>query len=330
MARHGAKHARPLPRGARAPHRRPGLRRAHRGARSGEPGLPRLVAAPRGPHGAARHEDDRPSGARHPAPSPPAIRAHEPPRPSLDPVRAGRRYNPRNAPGAALGAASLLPVPPCSGGRSGLDLEYDDAVGGCERGLRRGVERFEVEVVALGDGTKRFADAHVGIEQLHLGTKCVRPASSDGCFAGTIAGLHPSSSNATLTDAVTSCSRGRKSGASALIFTTASSNSSNGPRSSIARTAPSRRPAAAARRSALRRGGGAPPAGSSPPPPPPAASRSTSAFNRDVQRSNAARGSSSVATASARHVAVSGATPRLARPHTVTRSSVTSTPRASG
>src|ERR687896_2473780 len=269
MARHGAKHARPLPRGARAPHRRAGLRRAHRGARSGEPGLPRLVAAPRGPHGAARHEDDRPSGARHPAPSPPAIRAHEPPRPSLDPVRAGRRYNPRNAPGAALGAASWLPVPPCSGGRSGLDLEYDDAVGGCERGLRRGVERFEVEVVALGDGANRFADAHVGIEQLHLGTNCVRPASSEACFAGTIAGLHPSSSNATLTDAVTSCSRGRKSGASALIFTTASSNSSNGPRSSIARTAPSRRPAAAARRSALRRARAAPPGGNPPPPPPP-------------------------------------------------------------
>jgi hypothetical protein len=63
---------------------------------------------------------------------------------------------------------------------------------------------------------------------------------------------------------------------------------------------------------------------------PTAASRSTSAFKRDVQRSNAARGSSSVSTASARHVAVSGATPRLARPRTVTRSSVTGTPRASG
>lgn len=40
----------------------------------------------------------------------------------------------------------------CSGGRSRLDLEYDDSVGGCERGLRGGVERLNVEVVAIGDG----------------------------------------------------------------------------------------------------------------------------------------------------------------------------------
>ena len=57
-------HARALPRRARAPHRRPGLRRAGRGARRGERGLPRLVAAPRGARRAARDEDDRASRAR--------------------------------------------------------------------------------------------------------------------------------------------------------------------------------------------------------------------------------------------------------------------------
>ena len=79
-------------------------------------------------------------------------------------VEAGRAMADRESIKVTVTMSGNPAVGACSGGRSRLDLEYDDAIGGCERGSRRGVERFEVEVVALGDGPKRFADAHLGVE----------------------------------------------------------------------------------------------------------------------------------------------------------------------
>ena len=90
-------HARALPRRAGAPHRRPRLRGARRRARRGQRAVPRVVAAPRGAHRAARHEDHRAPARRAPRAPPPAVRSDEPPGPAPHPVRARRRGDARRA-----------------------------------------------------------------------------------------------------------------------------------------------------------------------------------------------------------------------------------------
>ena len=63
-----------------------------------------------------------------------------------------------------------------SGRRSHGDLEHDEAIGRGERGLRGGMKRLEVELVAVGHGRQRLADPKVGIEELYLDRLCRRPS----------------------------------------------------------------------------------------------------------------------------------------------------------
>ena len=94
---HRPQHARALPRRAGAPHRRPRLRGARRRAQRGQRAVPRVVAAPRGAHRAARDEDHRASARRPPRAPPPAVGSDEPPGPAAHPVRARRRGDARRA-----------------------------------------------------------------------------------------------------------------------------------------------------------------------------------------------------------------------------------------
>ena len=78
---------------------------------AGQRAVPRLVAAPRGAHRAARHEDHRAPARRAPRAPPPAIRSDEPPGPAPHPVRARRRSDARRARAPRCGVTARRLVP---------------------------------------------------------------------------------------------------------------------------------------------------------------------------------------------------------------------------